>query len=163
MRIPALPVLTRLCSCLLVAVVSGCSSIAPGERGEGAELRGIAAPVEDASSTARPGADASQAVVALLDQAEQQQSGGNPEQSAATLERALRIEPRNPWLWYRLAEVRLDMGMLHRAEQLALKSTSLAVGNPRLAKKSWLLIAQARERMGDSEGAGKARDKAAQP
>ncbi|GAB4359563.1 MAG: hypothetical protein Kow006_28800 [Gammaproteobacteria bacterium] len=102
-------------------------------------------------------------MVALLDQASFQQRSGHPEQSAATLERALRIEPRNPRLWHRLAEVRLAMGMAHRAEQLALKSVSLAAGNPHLARDGWLLIARARESLGDLEGAVQAREKARQP
>ncbi len=153
--------LIHLFSMALIALVSGCSTMVSDEREAPLEIRGIAAPVEEASTDApTPGVgDSSQAVVALLDQAASQQRGGHPEQSAATLERALRIEPRNPWLWHRLAEVRLEMGMARRAEQLALKSKALAVGNPRLVRRNWLLIAQAREAMGDLEGAGAARNK----
>ena len=155
----------RLCAIALIAVISGCSTLVSDERGSAIETRGRAAPVEDASvGVPAPGvSESSPAVVALLDQAVTQQSGGNPEQSAATLERALRIEPRNPWLWYRLAEVRLQMGMASRAEQLAMKSKALAVSNPRLVRNNWLLIARAREHMGNGTGAQQARDKADQP
>jgi len=158
---PSNRTLSHLCSVALIAVVSGCSTMVSDDREAPLETRGMAAPVEDASMSARPAGvgDTSQAVVALLDQAATQQRGGHPEQSAATLERALRIEPRNPWLWHRLAQLRLQMGMARRAEQLALKSKALAAGNPRLIRQNWLLIAQARETMGDLEGAQAARNK----
>lgn len=155
----------RLCAVALMALLSGCSTLDWEEQGSAVETRGVAVPVEDAAvGTPGPAAGgASPAVVALLDQAATQQRGGHAEQSAATLERALRIEPRNPWLWFRLAEIRLQMGMARRAEQLALKSNALAGADPRLAVQSWLLIARARERLGDAEGAERARKKADQP
>jgi Tfp pilus assembly protein PilF len=49
------------------------------------------------------------AVVALFEQARSQSSAGQGEAAGASLERALRIEPRNPLLWQskaRLHEMR---------------------------------------------------------
>ena len=56
------------------------------------------------------------AVVALLDQAEQQANAGELESAAASLERAIRINPRNAVLWYHLATVRLSQGESAQAE-----------------------------------------------
>lgn len=100
------------------------------------------------------------AVIALLQQAEQQANGGDLESAAASLERAIRIDPRNPVLWYHLATVRLSQGEPAQAEQLANKSNSLAAGNHAQQSRNWLLIAQARRQMNDTSGAAAAEQRA---
>ena len=80
--------------------------------------------------------------------------------AAATLERALRIEPRNPRLWHELARVRLKQGEFTQAESVALRSSSWAGGDNALRAENWRLIAQAREARGDREGARAALDNA---
>lgn len=136
----------------LSLTLGACAGLGPA----GQERPG-AAPVLDQSVTSRPGqVEDSPAVVALLDQAASQRSGGEWERSVATLERALRIEPRNPRLWYRLAELRLAMNMPQRAEQLAMKSKALSVANPALIEQNWRLIAEARYQRGDTTGAAEA-------
>ena len=80
----------------------------------------------------------------------------------ATIERALRIEPRNPLLLYKLALIRLKQGQPELAENLAKKSELLAEGNAQLKKKNWLLIAEAREQQNNQKGANTARKKARQ-
>jgi len=81
-------------------------------------------------------------------------------EAVAILERALRIAPRNPLVFYKLATVRLGQGRFKLAENLAKKSELLAEGNARLKKKNWLLIADARKQAGDSKGADFAKQKA---
>ena len=66
--------------------------------------------------------------------------------SAATLERALRIEPNNAGLWSRLAEVRLRQGDTVQAEQLALKANGLAGVDAALRSRNDQIVAQARGR-----------------
>lgn len=100
------------------------------------------------------------AVVALLDQAEQQANSGELESAAASLERAIRIDPRNPVLWYHLATVRLSQGEASQAEQLAVKSSSLASGHRVQQARNWRLIARARRAQHDSEGAAAAERRA---
>ena len=95
----------------------------------------------------------SPAVVALLGQAEAQANGGDLASAAGSLERALRIDPRNPVIWYHLATVRLEQGEPAQAEQLAVKSTSLAGGNRVQQARNWRLIAQARQAQGNPDGA----------
>lgn len=102
------------------------------------------------------------AVVALLQQAEQQANGGDLESAAASLERAIRIDPRNPVLWHHLATVRLSQGNPSQAEQLANKSNSLAPGNYTQQSRNWLLIAQARRQLNNSSGAAAAEQRARQ-
>jgi hypothetical protein len=96
------------------------------------------------------------AVVALLDTAERQANSGDLEAAAASLERAIRIDPRNPVLWYHLATVRLSQGDSQAAEQLAAKSNSLAAGNTAQQRRNWQLIARARRAQRDEAGAAAA-------
>lgn len=100
------------------------------------------------------------AVLALLDRADQQYAARDLDAAAGSLERALRIEPRNPRLWHRLAAVRLDQGQLDQAVQLAAKSNSLAGYDRGLQARNWRLIASARYAKGDVEGARAAEAKA---
>ena len=96
-------------------------------------------------------------MIALLGSAQSLGQAGNYEQAAAALERALRLEPRNAMLWHRLAQVRLSQGQWRNAIDFAAKSNSLAGGERKLQASNWLVIAQAKERQGDREGAQAAR------
>lgn len=93
------------------------------------------------------------AVVALLDRADDYRQAGEFSSEAATIERALRIDPGNASLWHRLAAARLAQGQPQQAEQLALKSNTLSAGDTRLQASNWRLVAKARWSMDDSAGA----------
>lgn len=99
-------------------------------------------------------------VLALLTTAQQLQGSGDLNGAASSLERAQRIAPREPQVLYRLAEVRLAQGDAAQAEQFARRGLSYASGRPTLQASLWNLIAQARERQGDSAGAAQAREQA---
>ena len=101
-------------------------------------------------------------MVALLDGAEENRLAGRYDLAASSLERAIRISPRDPVLWNRLAQVRLDQEKPGLAESLAKKSNLLAEGNRQLQYNNWMLIAEAREALGDRAGANTARQKADQ-
>ena len=83
------------------------------------------------------------------------------ESAAAAIERAIRIEPRNGELFYKLAVLRLKQSKPVLAEDLAKKSALLAGKDNALKKNSWLLIAHAKEMQGDKAGATEAESKAA--
>lgn len=120
-----------------------------------------APPAGDGFSSARP-PSSSGAVVALLDSAGQQARTGQLDASAASLERALRIEPNNPVIWSRLAQVRLQQGRPDQAESLAAKSNMLAAQDPDLQARNWRIIAQARRALGNVRGAQAAEERAAE-
>lgn len=96
------------------------------------------------------------AVIALLDRAQTDNESGQREAAGASLERALRIEPRNPWLWLELAQVRLAQGQYAQAITLARKSNSFAGHQSRVQAENWQVISQARVAQGDSAGAEQA-------
>lgn len=100
------------------------------------------------------------AVVALLEQAHTSSGAGKPGAADSALERALRIEPRNPWVWAEIAQVRLAQGRYNQAISLARKSNSFA-GNKHLVQAiNWQLIGKARVAKGDTDGANQAFQKA---
>ncbi len=101
------------------------------------------------------------AVVSLLNTASAQSRAGDHARAAATLERAIAIEPDNAWLWYRLADTRLEEGRLEQAAGLAAKSNSLAAADRSLQADNWRLIAEVRRRQGDAGAAAAAESKAA--
>ena len=102
------------------------------------------------------------AVVSLLNTASAQSRAGDYARAAATLERAIAIEPDNAWLWYRLADTRLEEGRLEQAAGLAAKSQSLATADRSLQADNWRLIAEVRRRQGDAGAATAAESKAAE-
>ena len=93
------------------------------------------------------------AVIALLDRAMTDNASGQREAAGASLERALRIEPRNPRLWQELAQLRLNQGQYAQAITLAHKANSFAGRQPRVLAENWQVIGQARVAQGDSAGA----------
>jgi tetratricopeptide (TPR) repeat protein len=102
----------------------------------------------------------SPAVGALVSAANQNSKAGDLDSAAASIERAIRIEPRNATLFYKLALLRLKQSKPGLAEDLAKKSALLAATDNTLKKHCWLLIAHAREMQKDFAGANEAREKA---
>ena len=98
------------------------------------------------------------AVVALLDDADRNTAAGKRERAIASLERALRIEPKNPLPWHKLSRLRLEEKNWTQALALAKKSNVLATGNKVLQAENWKIIAQAAAALGDASGAAKARE-----
>ena len=112
-----------------------------------------------ASSPAERQAD-SVAVAGLLKSARADASAGRLANAAASLERGLRIEPRNPRLWQELARVRLKQREYAQAESTASRSNSWAGSDNTLRVENWRIIAESREARGDSRGARAALDAA---
>jgi cytochrome c-type biogenesis protein CcmH/NrfG len=100
------------------------------------------------------------AVVALVDNAHADVGVRRFPNAAATLERALRLEPKNPRLWQELARVYMKQGDYAQAENLAARSNSWAGGDNELRAENWRLIAETRAARGDEEGAQAALERA---
>lgn len=102
------------------------------------------------------------AVMSLLNQARAAQNSGHADQAVATLETALQIEKRNPFVWAALAQAHLANRDPDDAEIVAHRSNSFANGNPYVEIGNWRVIARARESRGDSAGVQAAQDRLAQ-
>ena len=109
-----------------------------------------------------PPASGNRAVIALLDRAQQDAEAGRPDAASATLERALRIEPRNARLWHELAQLRLAQGQYAQALSLAQKSNSFAGAQKHLQAMNWRVIGQARIAQGNADAGQKALSRAAE-
>lgn len=117
--------------------VAGASMAAPERPGDALQAGNA---FERASTT---GSGESAAVAALLDSVDQELAAERPQQAVALLERALRIEPRNPALWHYLGLANLALGNNAQAEAMAAKSRSLAGGNRTLRTRNDQLMAAA--------------------
>ncbi len=102
----------------------------------------------------------SKPVSVLLARADSELDAGNLEQSAANLERALRIAPQDAHIWHKLAKVCLHQGEAEQAEAMAKKSNALVTADDPLWSKNWRVIAAARRLQGDTDGARQAEHRA---
>jgi len=137
--------------------LAGCATT-PGP-GEGAAASSSRPPARGGERTpqggevVRPGPQTGEAVRGLLAQASRAARAGHLDTTDSLLERALRIEPRNPALWHYLARLRLRQGRFKEAKAMAAKSNSLAGDNRRLHSDNWRLIGHCDEQLGDAEAA----------
>ena len=102
------------------------------------------APAEPPPAPETPIARETIAVAGLIESARSDAAAGRLVQAAGTLERALRIEPRNPRLWHELARVRLRQGDTAQAANLAARSNSFAGNDAALRSANQNIIEQAR-------------------
>lgn len=117
-------------------------------------------PQKTAPSYPKSAADISGgAVVSLMKQASQARAAGKYDQASGALERAVRIEPRNYFVWSALARNYLDKKLYDNAESIALKSNSLARGNVYVELENWKIITEARQAQGDAIGAVQAQSR----
>jgi len=99
------------------------------------------------------------AVAELSEAAVQAERAGDLPRAATLLERAIRIEPRDPELLQQMAEVRLDQDQWDQAESHARRSFDVGPRVGELCQRNWRTIAVARERQGDMDGARAARER----
>src|SRR5262245_29610174 len=142
----SMPRLTAACVAAVLLALGGCAlsrappTFPPPAPGAPATTP---APAPKAPGTAvptpppppdRPQAPANQchlgaAASALVTQAHAQAAGGDFGQAAATIERALRIEPDNPLLWIELGRLRLSENNPAQADAMGRKALALSTGD----------------------------------
>ena len=125
---------------LLLLLLGACAAPPPAP-----EQTPAPAPVEEApppQPQAQPRENT--AIAGLMESARADAAAGRLPTAAASLERALRIEPRNPRLWQELARVRLQQGDYAQAESTAARSNSWAGNDSALRAENQRIIEQAR-------------------
>ncbi len=123
----------------------------------------VEAPPTKATTTSQPvPRKTNSAVTSLVSVADAKMKGGEYDQAAASLERALRHDAKNADVWSKLAEVRLLQTEYAQAETTALKSNALAGGDTSLMARNWRLISKSRRLRGDAVGADEAEVRAYQ-
>jgi Tfp pilus assembly protein PilF len=130
----------------------------PGDRA--GELQpGIDAPSPVTLPTERPRARPAtlgSASQSLVNQARTQRQKGDLPGATVSLERALRIEPRNPLLWIEMGRLRMDQGNPSQAEGMGRKALSMSVGDDATQSAAWALIADSLRARGKNSQAEEA-------
>ena len=85
---------------------------------------------------------------------------GDLDEARRILERALRIESRDPELLQYMAEVQLASGHPDQAESYAARSFELGPRVGELCVRNWRTLSLAREEQGDTSGADRALERA---
>ncbi|WP_348675456.1 tetratricopeptide repeat protein [uncultured Abyssibacter sp.] len=96
------------------------------------------------------------AAIALADQAAAQRQQGDLQGAAAQLERALRIEPRNAFLWLLLGQIHLEQADTDQARQMARRARALASSNPYVLGPAWRIAEAAWRAEGNQAEAAEA-------
>jgi tetratricopeptide (TPR) repeat protein len=137
---------------IMAAALAGCTTLIapspaprpapPSAPGPGAPAPG--APGEPSARSpqppSRPQSDARAASTALLEQSRAQRAAGNNGAAAASIERALRIDPNNAALWVELGEIHLAAGDRSQAASMARKALTLTAGDSTLESRAERLL-----------------------
>ena len=126
---------------LMVALTAGCGTLPATSQPATAEDYPVG-PEPDRARVMNP------ASASLLEQSRTQQQSGNLAQAAATLDRAVRIDPSEPAVWLALARLRYAESNWAQAEQLARRAESLSAADSSVAHDARSLVAEALRRQG---------------
>ncbi len=102
------------------------------------------------------------AVKAMLAEAGQAESQGDYDRAAGSLERAMRIQPRDPEVLQAMAEIQLHKQDYEQALNFATRSYDDGARVGEICSRNWRTIGVARGHMGDSSGAAQAELRAGQ-
>lgn len=160
----------RLIVLFLVMCLGACTTIRESEESVPEQLPNDRAVVDGRvlplpgkrkiQSQSLPGQSSQSAVVRrLMESAQRSRDANDWEAAANSLERGLRIEPRNAVLWGQLADIRFRQKDWPQAVQLAAKSNALAGNNQTLVRQNWYLMSNAYDAMGKPARAQTYRDK----
>ncbi|MEE4638339.1 MAG: tetratricopeptide repeat protein [Wenzhouxiangella sp.] len=147
----------RLLALLSLFVVVGCATQAPAPVDERIAAEQVRAPAAAETRGLQVFALRNPAVAELSEAARQAEQDDDLGRAAMLLERALRIEPRDPELLQQMAEVRLDQGQWEQAESHARRSFDVGPRVGELCQRNWRTIALALERQQDPAAANEAR------
>lgn len=142
----------RLTIVLLVSILSACATT---------PHQPVVSEPESAAGTTPDVvvADTSAATLALLEDSRTAESLGDHQAAINYLERAIRIDPRDPELWVKLAGQHVRSGNPDIAIQQAHKAIALSGTRVDWQRAAWLVIADAEEALGRLEAAAAIRRK----
>lgn len=123
----------------LLFLLASCSAFVP-ERSVPPPAREASLPPPDRAFVPTP---KSQAAASLHEKARGYLAKGNYSQAEMTIERALRIDPRNAEIWHTFAQTKYMQKEYAQTINMCLKSKSLIGKNDRLQRKNNELISQA--------------------
>jgi tetratricopeptide (TPR) repeat protein len=102
------------------------------------------------------------AVVQLTNEARRAEHAGDLDQAAVLIERALRIQPRDPELMQHMAEIQLQKDEYEQALNFAVRSYDIGPRVGEICARNWRTISVAKEHLSDASGALEAEQRAGQ-
>jgi tetratricopeptide (TPR) repeat protein len=147
---------------VLAVLLSACASTAPGpgQRQDREVESRVREPAKEDSEGVQVFPLQNPAVKELLADAGSAESTGDYTQAAILLERALRIQPRDPEILQNLAEVQLQMEDYEQALNFAARSYDIGPRVGEICSRNWRTIGVSREHLGDHAGSVQAEKKA---
>jgi tetratricopeptide (TPR) repeat protein len=152
----------KLLGILIPLVLAACSSRPPVSAGDREVNARVRAPASQDSAGVQVYSLQNPAVKQLTAQAKDAEHAGNLDEASALLERALRIEPRDPQLLQHMAEIKLQKEDYQQALNFAVRSYDIGPRVGEICSRNWRTISVAREHLNDGNGASDAEQRATQ-
>lgn len=147
---------------LLLLALAGCSNT-PSTPAEDREVNArVRIPASQDSAGVQVYSLQNPAVRQLATQAEDAEKKGDLTQASGYLERALRIQPRDPRLLQHMAEIKLQNEDYQQALSFAVRSYDIGPRVGEICSRNWRTISVAREHMNNANGAKEAALRATQ-
>ncbi|QOC21892.1 tetratricopeptide repeat protein [Wenzhouxiangella sp. AB-CW3] len=160
---PRVPIRISTASTAVLAslLLAACATQPPAPVEDRSVAEQVRAPAAEEASGLQVYPLQNPAVAELADAAGQAEDAGDLDRAVILLERALRIEPRDPELLQYMAEVQLERGAWEQADSYASRSFDVGPRVGELCQRNWRTMALARERMERQDAARQARERLA--
>ena len=152
----------KLLGILLVVFLTACSSQPPVQVTQDEVDSRVRAPASEDSAGVQVYSLQNPAVKELTAQAVIAERSGELDKASGYLERALRIQPRNPQVLQHMAEIELQKEDYQQALNFAEKSYDIGPRVGEICSRNWRTISVAREHLNDVRGANDAESRANQ-
>ncbi len=143
----------------IAVLLAGCAGQPPAPVEDRGVEREVRAPAAEEATGLQVYPLRNPAVGELTAAAEQAEAEDDLARAATLLERALRIEPRDPEVLQHMAEIRLAQGDWEQAESHASRSFDVGPRVGELCQRNWRTMALARERLDRHDAAFQARER----
>ena len=143
-----------------VCLIAACASPPPAPVADREVEKRVREPAQQQNSGVQVFPLQSPAVKALLQDARDAEAAGDYDLAAVSLERALRIQPRDPEILQSLAEIQLHKKDYEQALNFAIRSYDAGPRVGEICGRNWNTVGVAREHAGDANGAAEARRRA---
>jgi tetratricopeptide (TPR) repeat protein len=152
----------RLLGVLILWALAACSSHSPAPVEDREVDTRVRVPASEDSAGVQVYSLQNPAVKQLAAQAEDAERAGDFDLASGYLERALRIQPRDPQLLQHMAEIKLQKEDYQQALSFAVRSYDIGPRVGEICSRNWRTISVARQHLKDANGASDAEERANQ-
>jgi len=151
-----------LVGAVVLLLLTSCSSRSPAPVEEHEVTTRVRVPASQDSAGVQVYSLQNPAVKQLTAQAREAERTGDLDRADSYLERALRIQPRDPQLLQHMAEIKLQEQDYQQALSFAVRSYEIGPRVGEICSRNWRTIGVAREHLNDINGAREAEARAGQ-